>query len=183
MVPSESLFITAMERMATITDLATLTALAQAATPFCGCRMVVEVQTYATDSTDDIQSENRTGSNPRLAQCEFHRQCSPDTILGLVGRLQGYEEAHADKQRLVREIDVILNGEEGAAKQASLCDLVGQIQTLVARVRELEEAARKMEQCVEMASKLPSWSFHVAQALIPGRDALFSALTPSEPLQ
>jgi len=38
-----------------------------------------------------------------------------------------YEEVLRDKNRLVRELDVIWNGEEGAAKQASLCDVVCQI--------------------------------------------------------
>lgn len=42
-----------------------------------------------------------------------------------------HEEVHESKRALVREIDVIINSEEGAAKQASLCDLVGQIQELV----------------------------------------------------
>ena len=44
-----------------------------------------------------------------------------------------YEEVLSDHRRLVREIDVILNGEEGAAKQASLCDLLPQIKKLVTR--------------------------------------------------
>lgn len=35
-----------------------------------------------------------------------------------------YEEVLADHRRLVRELDVAMHGEEGAAKQASLCDLV-----------------------------------------------------------
>lgn len=38
-----------------------------------------------------------------------------------------YEEGLADHRRLVRELDVLLNGEGGAAKQASLCDIVGQL--------------------------------------------------------
>lgn len=38
-----------------------------------------------------------------------------------------YEECFADHRRLVRQLDVALNGEEGAAKQASLCDIVGQV--------------------------------------------------------
>ncbi|HBO4448881.1 TPA: hypothetical protein L4U50_003481 [Pseudomonas aeruginosa] len=42
-----------------------------------------------------------------------------------------YEEVLADHRRLVRELDVLLNGEEGAAKQASLCDLVGQVAAIV----------------------------------------------------
>ncbi|HBO2839603.1 TPA: hypothetical protein ACP31N_002659 [Pseudomonas aeruginosa] len=42
-----------------------------------------------------------------------------------------YEEVLANHRRLVREMDVLLNGEEGAAKQASLCDLVGQVSAIV----------------------------------------------------
>jgi hypothetical protein len=38
-----------------------------------------------------------------------------------------YEEVLADHRRLVRELDVALNGQEGAAKQASLCDIVRQV--------------------------------------------------------
>ena len=40
--------------------------------------------------------------------------------------LKDYEEAFADHQRMVRELDVLLNG-DGAAKQASLCDIVAQV--------------------------------------------------------
>jgi hypothetical protein len=38
-----------------------------------------------------------------------------------------YEEVLADHRRLVRELDVLINGEAGAAKQASLCDIVSQV--------------------------------------------------------
>lgn len=41
--------------------------------------------------------------------------------------IEDYEEVLADHRRLVRELDVLLNGEEGAAKQASLCDIVAQV--------------------------------------------------------
>ncbi|QBQ72153.1 hypothetical protein HWC14_gp04 [Serratia phage Parlo] len=44
----------------------------------------------------------------------------------------GYETAADDKRRLVRELDVLLNG-DGAAKQASLCDLVAQVRREVVR--------------------------------------------------
>ena len=46
-----------------------------------------------------------------------------------------------DHHRLVRELDVSLHGEDGAAKQASLCDLVSQIQALQ-RVRDEFERER-----------------------------------------
>lgn len=35
-----------------------------------------------------------------------------------------------DYNRLVRELDVAINGEDGAAKQASLCDIVGQVKAM-----------------------------------------------------
>jgi hypothetical protein len=38
-----------------------------------------------------------------------------------------FDEYQAQHKRLVRELDVALNGEAGAAKQASLCDLVAQV--------------------------------------------------------
>lgn len=46
------------------------------------------------------------------------------------GVIADYVQYSADVDRLVREIDVIINGEEGAAKQASLCDMIGQIKKL-----------------------------------------------------
>jgi len=52
-----------------------------------------------------------------------------DTVEKLT--IADYEQAFRDHQRLVREIDVIVNGEAGAAKQASLCDLVPQLRELV----------------------------------------------------
>lgn len=42
-----------------------------------------------------------------------------------------YEQALEDQMRLTRELDVLLNGEEGAAQQASLADLVAQLRTVV----------------------------------------------------
>jgi hypothetical protein len=38
-----------------------------------------------------------------------------------------YEEVLTDQRRLVRKLDVLLNGQDGAAKQASLCDIVAQV--------------------------------------------------------
>lgn len=45
--------------------------------------------------------------------------------------IRDYEEAQVDKHRLLRELDVLLNGEAGAAKQASLVDIVSQVRRLV----------------------------------------------------
>lgn len=72
------------------------------------------------------------------------QSASPDVVLALVQQIRSYEEAQVDKRSLVREIDVIISGEVGAARQASLCDLVRPIQVLVARVRELEAERREL---------------------------------------
>lgn len=45
-------------------------------------------------------------------------------------KLAAHEEVHTDQRRLVRELDVLLNGKEGAAPQASLCDIVSQLVTV-----------------------------------------------------
>jgi hypothetical protein len=69
----------------------------------------------------------------------------------LKASITDYEEVLADKRRLAREIDVALCGEEDAAPQASLCDLVkvaemkrSEIESLSLRVKELEEALKHM---------------------------------------
>lgn len=45
----------------------------------------------------------------------------------LQAQIANYEEACSSCKKLVRELDVLLNGEEGAAEQASICDLVAQL--------------------------------------------------------
>lgn len=48
------------------------------------------------------------------------------------------EPTPSDENRLVRELDVIWNGEAGAAKQASLCDVVAQIRNELPKLRKLK---------------------------------------------
>jgi hypothetical protein len=64
----------------------------------------------------------------------------------LAAQKADYEAVLTDHRRLVREIDVLLNGEAGAAKQASLCDVVAQIVTLTARCETLEAALKEYGQ-------------------------------------
>lgn len=54
-----------------------------------------------------------------------------------------YEEVLADHRRLVREIDVMING-DGAAEQASLCDLFSQVRVIVAKNKRLRANNEKM---------------------------------------
>lgn len=51
------------------------------------------------------------------------------------------DDVLADHKRLVRELDVLLNGEAGAAEQASLCDIVAQVR--VERSKPNDTALRR----------------------------------------
>lgn len=52
----------------------------------------------------------------------------PDAITHVMSdweqQVQDHEHCAADVRRLTRELDVAISGEDGAAKQASLCDLI-----------------------------------------------------------
>lgn len=56
-----------------------------------------------------------------------------------------YEEVLADKRRLAREIDVAMHGEDKAAEQPSLCDLVHSAGVLRARAEAAEARADELE--------------------------------------
>lgn len=62
------------------------------------------------------QQTEKTGNCPYDLNCDL---------------LDAYIEADESYRKLVRDIDVLMNGEENAAKQASLCDLMGQIEDLI----------------------------------------------------
>lgn len=74
--------------------------------------------------------------------CELHRDTRGRDMLlemraerdALRERVADYEEVLEDKRRIARELDVAMHGEEGAAKQASLCDLIGPAKALRERV-------------------------------------------------
>ena len=87
------------------------------------------------------QAQPAKGSVAECNECEWKGQLSQTVYCGSVGPLcpqcyetceanslqPAYEEVLADHRRLVRELDVLLNGQDGAAKQASLCDIVAQV--------------------------------------------------------
>ena len=69
---------------------------------------------------------------------------------------------YAERCRLAREIDVAMHGEEGAAKQASLCDLVPSARWLRARAERAEAAlaaavAREREALRKLDELTPCW--------------------------
>lgn len=58
----------------------------------------------------DIPAESEEDKKPSFAQF-----------------IKDYDEILQSQRDLVRQLDVLINGEEGAAKQASLCDIVTQL--------------------------------------------------------
>ena len=74
--------------------------------------------------TDKCTAHRETEAKLRAALAEVER---------LTSLVTDYEEVLADKRRLAREIDVAMHGEKGAAKQASLCDLVSAAKELSTR--------------------------------------------------
>lgn len=72
-----------------------------------------------------------------------------------------YEEIIADNLRLVRELDVLINGKEGAAKQASLCDIVAQIKRegLIKRTPNVAELIGVLQIYADMG-------YHTAQEVL-----------------
>jgi hypothetical protein len=59
---------------------------------------------------------------------ETLRDMHMNRISALEAELADYKSVLDDKRRLTRELDVLLNG-AGAAKQASLCDIVSQVRS------------------------------------------------------
>jgi len=77
-----------------------------------------------------------------------------------------YEEVLTDHKRLVRELDVIINGEEGAAKQASLCDIVSQMKDYV----------EQNKKTVNRINNVLRGAMSIIEKLRPRNKSLYSAL-------
>jgi predicted nuclease with TOPRIM domain len=94
-----------------------------------------------------------------------------EKIERLTAEIAAHEEVHADKRRLVREIDVLLNG-AGAAQQASLCDLVHEIGGLRSEIKRLtkELETAQMDAAVAGTETGAFWKGHdEAVAGVAGR--------------
>lgn len=85
---------------------------------------------------------------PRDNCVEYIRMSSYDALARELAEVKaerdGYREWGADVKRLTRELDVEMHGEENAAQQASLCDLIG-------AGKELRERAEKAEAALATA--------------------------------
>jgi hypothetical protein len=89
-------------------------------------------RTFRAIAAATTREGDAIGVSVKAFQDEWNRLDTPTTSTsGKVDasrvRAADYEAVLADHRRLVRELDVILNGHEGAAEQASLCDIVSQL--------------------------------------------------------
>ena len=72
------------------------------------------------DTCDEYHDELCPLTNPTVAWRQLRQQ------------LNDYKEYQEDIKQLTKQLDIIINGVEGAAKQASLCDIVSQLSILQA---------------------------------------------------
>lgn len=90
--------------------------------PFCKKSLIHEGSFYVHRNVECVMQNTVFHENSETAKLWNTRQQEAG-----VATIADYEEVLADHRRLVRELDVALNGEDGAAQQASLCDIVGQV--------------------------------------------------------
>lgn len=85
------------------------------------------IDTFANQRNFDFRQVS-TGRSKLLSADEVEVMLSQqETIESVKQQRDDLLTAQQDHQRLVRQLDVLLNGEAGAAQQASLCDLVAQV--------------------------------------------------------
>lgn len=89
-----------------------------------------------------------TPPNQKLSGEDFFREYC-QSVLEVVKERDELREALEDKRRLTRELDVAMHGEEGAAKQASLCDLISPAKNLRTENTELREHVAVLRKIVE----------------------------------
>lgn len=78
---------------------------------------------------DDRQRAFKLGYE-LVAECQSVEEMTSALIASVQRAMKHRQEAEAalrDDERLTRELDVVWNGEQGAAKQPSLCDVLSQI--------------------------------------------------------
>jgi hypothetical protein len=94
-----------------------------------------------------------------------------------------YEEVFEDHKRLVRRLDVLLNGEAGAAPQASLCDIVGQLEAAKrsddGALREALEDLVSSIEALALSGECPAAHALLAQEIAWAKAALASSPTPA----
>ncbi|WP_112308999.1 hypothetical protein [Pseudogemmobacter bohemicus] len=93
------------------------------------------------------------------------RDAALDRVAEVEAERDDYKEAYLDTKRLAREIDVALHGEEGAAQQASLCDLVHPAREMRERLAALTpQPDAGMESLVRVVMTIRQYSANTENA-------------------
>ena len=92
--------------------------------------------------------------------------------------IEDYKEVFDDHKRLVRELDVLINGRHGAAKQASLCDIVGQLTNHPLRWSDKQVKELLKQQRQNCSDSLDKTHFTINDVLYIRADDITSAKEP-----
>lgn len=107
-----------------------------------------DIETVLTCLEDDAARLLDVNPNDEIAH---NMQQAAALIDDLQRQIAGRDEVLADKRRLTRALDVAMHGEEGAAKQASLCDLIEPARRLRA---SKDGAYEERTRCAAMAARM-----------------------------
>lgn len=87
-----------------------------------------QARRHLSNAIEDVEDGKAAAALPALREvAHLLAQTTASTIRAEQAKIADYEESMAGHRRLVRELDMLLNGKDGAAPQASLCDLVAQV--------------------------------------------------------
>jgi len=113
-----------------------------------------EVMEWIVEETQGFGNSKSIWASGALA---MHRR-DHAAVADLQRQLNDWKEINEDKKRLVRELDIIINTEEGAAKQASLCDIVAQLAkelpSLQSRLSSTEAERDRLKNAFDVQAKL-----------------------------
>ncbi len=103
----------------------------------------------ATLNAEKAQHEGDKNFADRLFRKQLAEKEAAEAQLRTVqAELAAEREVLDDKRRLTRRLDVAMHGEEGAAQQASLCDLIGPAEDLRERAEQAERQLRTVGQAL-----------------------------------
>lgn len=87
----------------------------------CALNDKAKFDALSPEEQDELMKRNAEAIKEAFSNFRKQQKTNPEKLT-----TEDYEAVLADHRRLVRELDVIINGED-AAKQAKLCDMVSQI--------------------------------------------------------
>ena len=85
---------------------------------------------------EELEQWEVEATDYKLKRGSIHPGQWNDRILALCAEVRNLREVLNDKKRIVREFDVQLNGEKGAASKASLIDIFAQVSEQLAKQRK-----------------------------------------------